>query len=172
MPSLQWSDELALAHPEMDHTHQEFVQLLGAAEVALRESQTAGLARYEALVEHTVGHFGQEDRWMAATGFAVENCHSSQHFQVLELMKEVVRLAKEKNDYGPLTRVLPELGNWFTMHAQTMDAALASHLQQIGFDPATGSIAHPPAAQAEPVTGCGGGSCSPAEDTAAATTAG
>ncbi|MBK7613723.1 MAG: hemerythrin domain-containing protein [Vitreoscilla sp.] len=171
MPSLQWSDELALAHPEMDHTHQEFVQLLGEAEDALLQSKEAGLARYEALVAHTVGHFGQEDRWMVATGFAVENCHSSQHHQVLELMKEVVRLAKEKDDYGPLTRVLPELANWFTQHAQTMDAALASHLQQIGFDPATGSIAHPLPTQADPVTGCGGGSCLPAEDTAAAGTA-
>lgn len=169
MPSLQWSDELALAHPEMDQTHLEFVQLLGEAEVALRESKDACLARYEALVEHTVGHFGQEDRWMAATGFAVENCHSSQHFQVLELMKEVTRLAKEKNDYGPLTRVLPELANWFAQHAQTMDAALASHLQQIGFDPATGSIAKPPEVEAAPVTGCGGGSCSPTAEATAST---
>jgi hemerythrin-like metal-binding protein len=169
MPSLQWSDELALAHPEMDHTHQEFVQLLGETEVALRESQAAGLARYDALVEHTVGHFGQEDRWMAATGFAVENCHSSQHHQVLELMKEVARLAKEQADFGPLGRVLPELGKWFGVHAQTMDAALASHLQQLGFDPTTGSISRPPAQDAAPVTGCGGGSCSPTEPTQAST---
>jgi hemerythrin-like metal-binding protein len=171
MPSLLWSDELALAHPEMDQTHEEFVQLLAEAEDALLQSNEAGLARYEALVEHTVGHFGQEDRWMKATGFAPENCHSSQHFQVLELMKEVTRLAKDKEDYGPLTRVLPELANWFTQHAQTMDAALASHLQQVGFDPATGAITHPLPTQAEPVTGCGGGSCSPATE-AAATAAG
>ena len=47
---------------------------------------------------------------------------------------------------GPKRRIPPAL-------------ALASHLQQIGFDPATGAIARPPVA--ESVSGCGGGSCTP-----------
>ena len=163
MPSLTWSDALALSHPEMDATHQEFVELLGATEQALLVSQEAGLASYDALVTHTVAHFGQEDRWMAATGFAPENCHSYQHGQVLALMKEVSRLAREDQDHGPLHRVLPELALWFESHAQSMDAALASHLQQVGFDPATGRISRPPVAEAAPISGCGGSSCSPAD---------
>jgi hemerythrin len=171
MPSLEWSDELALAHPEMDATHVEFVDLLGAAETALERSEAEGLQAYQALVDHTIGHFGQEDRWMAATGFAPENCHSSQHAQVLELMHEVTRLARDLNDFGPLGRVLPELGKWFAMHAQSMDAMLASHLQQIGFDPATGHIAHPPQAAAEPIASCGGGSCDTADTPAGEATA-
>lgn len=170
MPTLTWTDELALAHPQMDATHEEFVVLLGAAEDALAGSRDAALAAYEALVEHTVGHFGQEDRWMAATGFAPENCHTFQHAQVLGLMQEVTRLAREQGDYGPLERVLPELGVWFRMHAQTMDAALASHLDQVGFDPATGQAARPTAAAA--MTGCGGSSCSPAAEAAEAAEAG
>lgn len=162
MPTLVWSDALALSHPEMDATHLAFVQLLGATEEALQASPQQALARYVELVEHTVGHFGQEDRWMAATGFAAENCHSFQHSQVLGLMQEVTRMALEDGDFGPLERVLPELGKWFEVHAQTMDAALASHLQQLGFDPATGEIGHPlPAAL---LSGCGGAECStPAE---------
>lgn len=36
-----------------------------------------------------------------------------------------------------------ELAAWFVHHAQTMDAALALHLRSAGFDPATGSLAHP-----------------------------
>jgi hemerythrin len=110
------------------------------------------------LVEHTVEHFGQEDRWMAATGFAPENCHSFQHAQVLGLLHEVARQARELVDFGPLERVLPELAAWFPAHARTMDAALASHLDQVGHDAATGAIARPPAAQG--MTGCGGASCS------------
>jgi hemerythrin len=161
MSTLQWSPEIALDHPEMDQTHLEFVELLAAAEAALARSQAEGLVAYQGLVAHTVGHFGQEDRWMAATGFAPENCHSYQHAQVLELMHEVTRLARDDQDFGPLTRVLPELAKWFVQHAQSMDAALASHLQQVGFDPATGVMARPPQAE-EAQTGCGGSSCSPA----------
>jgi hemerythrin len=160
MPHLTWSAELALDHPQMDATHQEFVDLLAAAEQALAGSPAAGLTAYEALIEHTVAHFGQEDRWMAATGFAPGNCHSHQHAQVLQLMREVARVAREQGDHGPLTRVLPELAAWFPVHAQTMDAALASHLAQIGYDVASGACAR--GVQAEPITGCGGSSCSPA----------
>ncbi|MBQ0929947.1 hemerythrin domain-containing protein [Ideonella alba] len=169
MASLHWSPEIALDHPEMDQTHLEFVDLLAAAEDALARSPAEGLAAYRQLVEHTVGHFGQEDRWMAASGFAPENCHSYQHAQVLELMQEVTRLAQDEQDFGPLTRVLPELAKWFVQHAQSMDAALASHLQQVGFEPATGLMARPPVAE-EAQTGCGGSSCSttPAEQPAAA----
>ena len=171
MPTLAWSDALALSHPEMDATHQEFVALLAATEAALTTSPQAALAPYEALVTHTVAHFGQEDRWMAATGFAPENCHSFQHGQVLALMQEVTRLAREQADFGPLSRVLPELAHWFESHAQSMDAALASHLQQIGFDPATGQISRPPQAEAAAISGCGSSSCSPAEAPAAPSSA-
>jgi hemerythrin len=115
------------------------------------------LAAYEALVAHTVVHFGQEDRWMAATGFASSNCHAVHHAQVLQLMNEVARLAREQNDFGPLGRVLPELAAWFPVHAQTMDAALASHLDHLGFEPATGRCTRQPPPQA--ISGCGG-SCS------------
>jgi hemerythrin len=160
MPTLTWSEELALDHPAMDATHEEFVALLAAAEAALAESPPAALAAYAELVAHTGAHFGQEDRWMAETGFARENCHSYQHAQVLGLMREVDRLARELGDFGPLQRVLPELGAWFRVHAQSMDAALASHLDQTGYDTATGRMARAPAAQ--PITGCGGASCSPA----------
>ena len=171
MPTLTWSDELALSHKQMDATHQEFVELLTAAELAWSESKEACLARYEALVEHTIGHFGQEDRWMEATGFAADNCHAGQHKQVLALMHEVTRLAREADDWGPLERVLPELGKWFAMHAQTMDAMLASHLEQVGYDPETGFVGHPLNTGTAPITGCGGDhECStrPAAEPAAA----
>ena len=160
MPTLTWNADLTLGHGPMDHTHEEFVALLAAARAAIAEPDAGALAAYEALVAHTIEHFGQEDRWMAATGFAPGNCHSFQHAQVLGLMQEVARCAREGGDFGPLERVLPELASWFPVHAQTMDAALASHLDAIGHDAATGAIAHPPAAQG--MTGCGGASCSPA----------
>ena len=160
MTTLTWNAELALGHGPMDHTHEEFVALLRAAQAALGESRAVALSAYEALVAHTIEHFGQEDRWMAATGFAPENCHTFQHTQVLGVMHEVVRYAREQGDYGPLERVLPELAVWFPAHAQTMDAALASHLDAVGHDSTTNAVARPPAAQG--MTGCGGASCSPA----------
>ena len=130
---------------------------------ALAGPRDALLARFDALHAHTVEHFDQEDRWMAANGFAAENCHASQHAQVLALMREVDRHARELDDLEPMRVLLPELAKWFVQHAQMMDAALAWTMKERGFDPATGRFADPATgaalATAEPVTGCGGGAC-------------
>ena len=45
------------------------------------------------------------------------------------------------------------------------DAALAMHLQRVGFDPATGTMAHADALPAEVIHGCGGVTCTPQDAT-------
>ncbi|OYU98865.1 MAG: hemerythrin [Burkholderiales bacterium PBB5] len=161
MTALAWSPELTLNHPQMDHTHEEFVELLGAAATALPGPEPELLAAFETLVAHTIEHFGQEDRWMAATGFAPENCHAFQHQAVLQVMRECARQAREPSiaDFEPLRVAVGELAIWFPQHAQQMDAALAQHLAAVGFDAATGTLREPALAGAEPISGCGGGSC-------------
>jgi hemerythrin len=162
MSDITWSQDLVLDHPQMDATHREFIDLMVTVDDALKVSNEAALTAWEQAVEHTVVHFGTEDRWMQATGFAPENCHTSQHQQVLAIMQEVARLAREQGDFSPLQRVVPELVAWFNMHVQTMDSSLSVHLQTIGFDPVTGQCSQPLEIQ-QAITGCGGSSCSPAE---------
>ncbi|WP_088285518.1 hemerythrin domain-containing protein [Ideonella sp. A 288] len=157
---LTWSEQFALQQPQMDTTHQEFVALLADAHAALDGPADALLQRWDTLVEHTVAHFAQEDRWMAATGFASENCHSFQHQAVLQVMVECGRRAREEADFEPLRIAVGELAIWFPQHAQMMDASLAEHLLRVGFDPVTGQVRDTALAGTTPITGCGGGSCS------------
>jgi len=157
MPTLVWSDALKLDNPRMDATHIEFVDLLTRLEGAPDDEL---LPRYRKLVAHTEEHFAQEDRWMRSTGFAPENCHQSQHAQVLQVLREHEHrmLAGEPVD---LRRLAGELGAWFEHHAQTMDAALAFHCLQVGFDTATETLAGGEApVPAQPITGCGSHACS------------
>ncbi|UXH76985.1 hemerythrin domain-containing protein [Roseateles amylovorans] len=159
-PSLAWTDNLVLNQPELDHTHQEFVELLNRYGEALDRGEDA-LPAFRELLAHTEDHFAMEERWMAATGFEPQNCHSSQHAMVLNVMREVVRYADELGDREPLAIVRQELVQWFPSHAEMMDAALVYTMQQRGFDPATG--------QAQPTTqlpegekagaGCGSTAC-------------
>lgn len=89
--AIAWNDQLLNHHPEMDATHREFVDHLAQVQAALAGPQDALLARYDAMLEHTVEHFAQEDRWMKDLGFSADNCHSAQHSQVLAVMREVRR---------------------------------------------------------------------------------
>jgi len=160
MTALLWTETLALQQPRMDTTHREFVALLSELEAALPgsiEGIDASLAR---LVEHTVEHFAQEERWMQTLGFSAQNCHAFQHAHVLQVLREVLRLQREEGDLETVRQLVAELAKWFPTHAQTMDAGLALTMAEQGFDPETGQLARAPAAQTAPLTGCGSLSCS------------
>lgn len=155
-PSLAWSEELVLGLDAIDQTHVEFVELLGRAELA-EDAQL--LERLQDLITHTIDHFGREDQWMQATQFAPQNCHAMQHRVVLQTLDELMRRGREDGELQLVRDILPELGKWFSQHAQTMDAGLAVHLDNVGFDPATGQVRKPEALPATALEGCGG-SCS------------
>lgn len=159
MATLEWSEALVLNVPIMDETHREFVDLLTAVENAADE---ALLPLWQALISHTEAHFGQEDRWMQATGFAADNCHSTQHKVVLDIMREGAKRCAE-GDCSMVRGMTPELADWFSYHAQTMDAALAQHMGSVGFDPATGTVSNAQALPEGLISGCGG-ACSKQDD--------
>lgn len=153
MPALDWSDQLLLELPAMDDTHREFVGLLAQVEEA---TDSALLNCWSALIDHTIIHFGQEDAWMQETGFAANNCHSTQHRIVLQVMQEGMRRA----DVAMVRQLAAELAIWFPQHAQSMDASLALHLRNAGFDPQSGVLTRPAALPRTLIEGCGGATCS------------
>jgi hemerythrin len=165
MPALTWTETLRLQQPQMDRTHEEFVALLAQVRGALMPppadtapvDTASALAAFERLLAHTVEHFAQEDRWMLATGFAAENCHSRQHALVLQVMREALRLAREDGRAEAMTVLVDELGAWFPQHASMMDAGLAQQMSALGFDPDTGTCRQPLPAAA--ISHCGGGGC-------------
>lgn len=158
MTTLAWTESLVLNQPTLDTTHQEFVEHLNAFGAALDVGEDA-LPAYHALLAHTEAHFAMEEDWMARCGFEPQNCHSSQHAMVLNVMREALRYATELKDREPLKILRTELAGWFPQHAEMMDAALVWTMEQRGFDPATGECR-------EPVTegaaghSCGSGGCS------------
>jgi hemerythrin-like metal-binding protein len=160
MPTLTWSDALSLQMPVMDRTHVEFVDLLAAVE---HSDDTQLTARWAALVAHTAEHFAQEDAWMAATGFAPDNCHATQHKVVLQVLREGLQ-AGEAGQLQVIRQMASELALWFPQHAQTMDAALALHMKSLGHDPETGRVAHPDQWPAQAISGCGGACSAPSSD--------
>jgi hemerythrin-like metal-binding protein len=155
MPALPWTDGLKLGLPVMDATHQEFVDLLARAETA---GDAALPALWNELVEHTTEHFAREDEWMLATGFALGNCHTTQHDAVLKVLRHGADEAARGN-LAPIRKVIREVAVWFPHHAQTMDASLALHLQGVGYDPYTGEVSRPEALPAQALTGCGDAGC-------------
>lgn len=155
MSTLAWTDKLVLNQPTLDTTHEEFVGLLNAFGTALDDGVDA-LPAYHALLAHTEAHFAMEEDWMARCGFEPQNCHSSQHAMVLNVMREALRYATELNDREPLNILRTELAGWFPQHAEMMDAALVFTMEQRGFDPATGECREAAAEAASHACGSSG----------------
>ncbi|MEJ6003581.1 hemerythrin domain-containing protein [Paucibacter soli] len=158
MSTLTWRDDLALAHPQIDQTHQEFVGLLNELDAVL-PSGADPLPAFQRLLAHTEEHFAMEERWMAATGFAPENCHSKQHAMVLDTLREVRRYAVDLKDMEPMRIIVGELAQWFPAHAEMMDASLVFHMSQVGYDSATGTLAQPLGGEPTAISSCGSSSC-------------
>lgn len=125
MPTWGWSERLSLKHQLMDATHQEFVTLCAA--LAESEEQSPFIERLDALIEHSIEHFEQENRWMRDVGFPPAACHQGEHDAVLQVMQEVRRRFVEgERDLGE--RLAEELPLWFEHHVDTMDNMLAQYL--------------------------------------------
>jgi hemerythrin-like metal-binding protein len=146
MPLLTWSERFDLHVDPMDDTHREFVALLNA----LGDADDAGvIPALDRLIAHTEAHFGQEDRWMAESGFG-PMCHIGEHRNVLEVIRKVREMVGDGQvDLG--RRLAVELAPWFEHHASTMDTILASHMEQVGYVPFAGPGPLPEAPEA--VTG-------------------
>jgi hemerythrin-like metal-binding protein len=131
---MEWGERYALGVTRMDDTHREFVDHYNALAAA---SPERFFECFDAFYAHTAAHFDQEDRWMAATNFP--ECHHAEHERVLEVMREV-RQRVEQGDAFLGRRLVEELHPWFDQHVDTMDAALAYYLKEIGFDTETCSL--------------------------------
>jgi hemerythrin len=120
------------------------------------------LPLWQELVAHTDEHFAREDRWMTDTGFSASNCHSTQHQIVLKVMREGSKRGLT-GDLAVVRQMADELGVWFPQHANAMDAALAQHLRNVGYDETTGQVHLPQAMPSEQIEGCHSDSCTPHE---------
>lgn len=153
---LPWTSSLHTGDARMDDTHHEFVEMLNEI---LATPQDQQLPLYKKFLLHTVDHFAQEERWMVATGFAAENCHAEHHATILETMRAVESHC-EAGDTEIITRLAEALAEWFPGHAASMDAGLALHMKNVGFDSVTETVADPGKIQNVTMSGCGSVSCS------------
>ena len=140
MTTLAWSPTLALNDVVMDHTHEEFIELLNAVGAAGPDTIEAAM---RAFVEHTEQHFAEEERWMTESGFPPLGCHQNQHNMVMQVAREVcARVAKGETTLGaPFAQAVAE---WFGDHVTVMDSILKQYMDMQGYVPVMGETAPEP----------------------------
>lgn len=113
-----------VGYAPMDAVHREFHSLLTALQQPGDEGE-----KLLALHEHMLRHCAQEERWMRESNFPACQCHQREHEMLLEIIAEV-RRRFDAGDSEIVARLAQELPQWFEVHANAMDAALAVHLRE------------------------------------------
>jgi len=116
----------AVGFASIDRLHDECEARLAALGACVQDATDASAA-LDALQEHLQRHFAHEESLMAASDFAPAACHQREHAMVLEVMAEV-RRRYALGEREPAGRLAEALLEWFELHAQSMDAALAQWL--------------------------------------------
>ncbi len=118
----------SLGIPNLDATHQEFVDLVNRLSDCDDES-FAGL--FPKLLEHMEEHFADEAKLMAESDFPAIAEHMAEHDRVLGEMANLSDGPQEERTGMARTYVSEQLPRWFKLHLMTMDNALAAHLCEV-----------------------------------------
>ena len=119
----------ALAHAELDRTHQAFIALLNQTASAGKDQFVTQLQQ---LLEHTQQHFAEEEQLMQASNFASLAEHQAEHQRVLgELSQLATRAQQGRSTLLARAYVQDKLPEWFNLHTATMDSALVAHLHAV-----------------------------------------
>ncbi len=130
MPLIAWdTGRFLLGEEGMDATHAEFADLVNRCAAAA----DSGFARlFQSLLEHTGDHFAREEALMLDTGFPALQEHRDEHRRVLAELRQLgLRVGAGRSTLAR-SYVREQLPAWFSLHAATMDSALAAHLRKHG----------------------------------------
>jgi hemerythrin-like metal-binding protein len=110
----------------MDNTHQEFISRLNELENCRTKEQF--IQGYQNLWQHTQEHFEAEQQLMQHSAFPAIREHSAEHLRVLGELKHFAKGFEQQHITLARAYLTEQLPGWFTLHAATMDSALAAHL--------------------------------------------
>lgn len=132
MPSLLWTDSLALGQPDMDGQHRQMVALANALNEALLQNADEEVLRrqFSGLLSYTAMHFTSEERLMAEAAYPAAAQHRKEHERLL------LDLYRMRGNYGPgvqeILQTLSVLQDWLKDHIRSADRSLATYLIQRG----------------------------------------
>ncbi len=125
------NEEYSLGIKPMDTTHYEFIALVNL----LAEADASRFQQlFIELVAHTEKHFDAENAWMKESSFPAIAEHMAEHRRVFADLKQMEQRVKKGSTTLAKAFIFEHVAAWFSLHASTMDAALAAHMKSVGME--------------------------------------
>jgi len=135
--TLQWSEDLAIGHQEIDRQHRELIEHFNAFLDACNERRGKEQLNqlFEFLDQYVIEHFRQEELLMMQNNYPEILPHQREH---REFTTRLAELRRELAKSGPTITVLIHTNKallyWLTTHIKQIDIQLSRFLKPSGSD--------------------------------------
>ena len=125
MSLLEWRDEYAVGVADVDHEHQEMIELINQVHDELQDPQSGvGIDRFLGEIFAKISaHFALEERIMQEARYEEYAAHKEDHEKLLDELRD---LMDDYEQQGKFNEVIlgRTLSDWFGIHFRTFDARL------------------------------------------------
>ncbi len=120
-----------VALPSMNDTHLEEILIINRLDnAAINHEIEAVSEKLNALLEHTIMHFSDEEGIMQEADFPAFEMHKNEHDRHLRELKSIIKYFEQHQDINAIHAYIKgNLTPWLISHVETMDNAMASYLQ-------------------------------------------
>ena len=129
MVLIEWKDEFCVGISDVDHEHQEIINLINNLHDAM-SGENATISVMDFLGEiysHVSAHFALEEKIMRTHKYDQYTEHKADHERLLDELRDIMD-DYEENAYFSDAEFAGQVERWFTEHFKTKDARLHKHL--------------------------------------------
>lgn len=131
MPTITWSDDLAIDDSQIDYQHRQLIDTIGDIEDALAAGDPRRVAEaLPFLCQYTVTHFADEERVLQLIGWPQLAEHRELHRGFTHRLAEL-EIACRRGDLTAGTMLLGFLAAWLAGHIRGADREFASEVRAL-----------------------------------------
>ena len=128
MNLINWKEEFSVGVAEVDHEHQELIEMInvlhrGVQEGVTRAQVVEGLGDIFAQI---AAHFALEEKYMRETRYRSYLEHKEDHETLLDDLRDIMDEVEDDGEFDD-ARLSIDLDRWFSDHFRTHDAKLHRH---------------------------------------------
>ncbi len=125
MSLINWREEFSVGVAEVDHEHQELIELINTLHRSVQEGVTrsqvvAGLGDIYAQI---AAHFALEEKYMRTSHYRAYDEHKADHEALLDDLRDIMDEVEDDGDFDE-QQLSIDLDRWFSEHFRTHDAKL------------------------------------------------
>ena len=128
MSLIRWNEDFNLGVTEVDHEHQELIEMINVLHLSVQEGVTRkqvteGLGE---IFTQIAAHFALEEKFMRESHYAGYLAHKQDHETLLDDLRDIMDEVEDDGEFDE-AQLATDFNRWFSDHFRTHDSLLHRH---------------------------------------------